>query len=72
MNPPFSDGRAVEHFNAAAGLLKVGGILVAILPASLKGKLAIDGAEIQYSRVIENAFHGVGTNVSVIMVKVIK
>lgn len=72
MNPPFSDGRAVEHFMAAAGCLKVGGIMVAILPASLKGKLAIDGAEIQYSMVIENAFHGVGTNVSVIMVKVIK
>lgn len=72
MNPPFSDGRAVEHFMAAAGCLKVGGVMVAILPASLKGRLTVLGANIQYSRVIDNAFHGVGTNVSVIMVKVVK
>jgi len=72
MNPPFSEGRAIAHFNAAAGCLADNGILVAILPASVKGKLALAGASIQYSRVIDNAFKAVGTNVSVIMVKVVK
>jgi hypothetical protein len=72
MNPPFSEGRAIEHFNAAASCLADGGILVAILPSSVKGKLSVDGASIEYSRVIDDAFKAVGTNVSVIMVKVVK
>lgn len=35
MNPPFSEGRAVAHFEHALSHLKQGGTLVAILPASL-------------------------------------
>jgi hypothetical protein len=33
MNPPFSDGRATAHTEAAALLVRPGGILVAILPS---------------------------------------
>lgn len=38
MNPPFSEGRALAHLNAAASLVKPAGRLAAVLPASMKGK----------------------------------
>lgn len=38
MNPPFSDGRALLHLQAAAALTKTGSKIVAVLPASMKDK----------------------------------
>lgn len=38
MNPPFSDGRALLHLQAAAELTKTGSRIVAVLPASMKDK----------------------------------
>ncbi len=35
MNPPYSEGRALAHLNAAADMVKPGGRLAAILPAGL-------------------------------------
>lgn len=44
LNPPFANGRAVAHLEAAAGLVASGGRLVAILPLSLRGKALLDPA----------------------------
>ena len=38
MNPPFADGRALTHLQAAAMLTKIGSRIVAILPASMRSK----------------------------------
>ena len=70
MNPPFKKNQAKEHFKAAFHILKDDGRLVAILPASLKGKQFIDGAVIQYGQVRQNAFEN--TNVSVVVAHVTK
>ena len=43
MNPPFSEGRWQAHTQHAATMVKPGGRLVAILPASAKGKDLLPG-----------------------------
>jgi hypothetical protein len=67
MNPPFADGRAKLHVEAAATLLAVGGILVAILPGSMKRKDLLPGFDHEWSRSHEGEF--AGTSVSVVMLK---
>jgi len=46
MNPPFSDGRAQAHIEHAAEMLKDGGRLVAILPASFRNKTILPELDI--------------------------
>jgi hypothetical protein len=71
MNPPFSEGRAVEHVTAAFRLLKKGGTLVAVLPASFTNKdFGWEECAITWSDTIDNAF--VGTSISVRLLKVVK
>lgn len=70
MNPPFSDGRALAHLEAAAGLVKQQGRIVAILPASMKGKDVLPGWNLNWVRVYENEF--AGTSVSVVMLKAVR
>jgi len=65
LNPPFSDGRAQAHVQAAALLVKPGGKLVAVLPASHAGKVLLDGWDVSFSRVYKNEF--AGTSVSVVI-----
>lgn len=65
MNPPFSEGRALAHVEAASTLVKRGGRLVAILPASFKGKDVLPGWAVEWSRVFDNEF--AGTSVSVVI-----
>lgn len=66
MNPPFSEGRWRAHLQHAASMLNsVGGRLVAILPASTKGKQLLEGFDHEYSQVFENEF--AGTSVSVVI-----
>lgn len=67
MNPPFSDGRAVEHVKHAASMLSVGGVLVAIMPASNKGKTIVEGVKHEWSKVYDNEFKD--ASVSVVMLK---
>ena len=67
MNPPFSDGRALAHLEAAAGLVKQQGRIVAILPESMKGKDVLPGWNLSWVRVYENEF--AGTSVSVVMLR---
>jgi hypothetical protein len=70
MNPPFSEGRAEKHVKTAYSLLKDGGVLVAVVPASFKDKQFIDGATIEYHDVFDNEFDN--TTVSVIVLKIEK
>lgn len=65
MNPPYSEGRWQAHLQAAAGMLRPGGRLVAILPASAKGKDLLPGMTHEWSGVYSNEF--AGTSVSVVI-----
>lgn len=65
MNPPFSQGRAEAHVQAAAKLLKRGGRLVAILPASMRGAAVVDGLPARWSEVFANEFAGTSVAVAV-------
>ena len=81
MNPPFSKGRAERHVIEAFDLLKENGILVAIIPASMKGKILTGDATHEYSDIIKGEFVSNekgesydfnSTNVSVVILKMIK
>ncbi|MFC3946453.1 hypothetical protein [Serratia entomophila] len=67
MNPPFSDGRALAHVNAAATLTKAGSRLVAILPVGMKGKDILPGWDIEWSEEISNEFAGTSISVVILM-----
>ena len=69
LNPPFSEGRAKLHTEYAAALLKSKGRLVAILPASMRGKEFLPGFACEWSAVYEREF--AGTGVSVVMLKAV-
>lgn len=66
MNPPFSDGRAMTHVRVAAQLVRPGGRLVAVLPASMRGKALLDGFAHDWSRVMDNEFAGTSVSVSIL------
>jgi hypothetical protein len=66
MNPPFADGRALAHVEAAASLVSDGGRLVAILPASMRGKPVLPGWTAEWSGVFTNEFAGTGVSVAVV------
>ncbi|BBT40929.1 DUF4942 domain-containing protein [Pseudomonas putida] len=65
MNPPFSEGRWQAHLKHAAVLLSDIGRLVAILPASAKGKDLLPGFTQEWSLSYANEF--AGTSVSVVI-----
>ena len=65
MNPPFSEGRWNAHVEAAAGMLKAGGRLVAILPTSAKNRDMLPGWDVEWRGPYDNEFSG--TSVSVVM-----
>ncbi|MFC0225651.1 class I SAM-dependent methyltransferase [Serratia aquatilis] len=65
MNPPFSEGRAVAHVQAAAECLKPGGRLVAIMPSGNKDKDILPGWQVDWSEPISNEF--AGTSISVVI-----
>ena len=67
INPPFSEGRALLHFQTAQSLLNKNGILVAVLPASYKNKDIAPGHEIEWLGPYSNEFRG--TSVSVVIAK---
>lgn len=66
MNPPFADKRAETHVQHAAGLLREGGVLVAVLPASYKNKTIVEGMKHEYSEVLHNEFQGCSVNVVIL------
>jgi len=63
MNPPFADGRAKLHLEAAAGLLRDGGRLVAILPGSMRGKDLLSGFDCEWRGPFADQFEGTGVSV---------
>jgi predicted RNA methylase len=66
MNPPYSQGRAREHVEAAAKLLKPGGRLVAIVPASLRDRIH-PGAAVQFRDLEGPGFAGVSIDVCLLI-----
>lgn len=67
MNPPYRQGQAVAHLETAWRHVAAGGRLVAILPASLLGKIALPGGELIWSEAIEGAFPGVSVAVAILV-----
>jgi predicted RNA methylase len=67
INPPFADGRAKAHVEHALTMLAPKGRLVAILPASFKGKPFKSGGKETWTNSIDNAFKN--ASVSVIIYK---
>jgi hypothetical protein len=65
MNPPFSEGRWQAHLEHAAGMLAVGGRLVAVLPTSARGRDVLPGWRLTWSDPYDGEF--VGTSVSVVI-----
>jgi len=72
MNPPYSDNQAILHTTTASKLLKNKGRLVAIFPSGLRNRIELDGYSVRYSRDIEGAFKGTGTNITVMIVTIDK
>lgn len=70
MNPPYSEGRWQAHLEAAASLLAQNGKVVAVLPASARGKTLVEGCNHEYTDVLENMF--AGTSVSVVIAVITK
>jgi hypothetical protein len=60
MNPPFSQGRAQLHVEAAAKLVKSKGRLVSILPLSMRDKDFLVGFDHEWSLPYANEFDGTG------------
>lgn len=69
MNPPYSEGRAKSHTEAAASLINPGGRLVSILPASMAGKDFLPGFKCEWSPVYPGEFEGTGTAVVILLAK---
>lgn len=67
MNPPFSQGRAQAHLEAAASIVESGGRLVAILPASMRGKDLLPGFSQEWHGPYENEFDGTGVSVVILV-----
>lgn len=65
MNPPFSEGRAAAHVEAAAALVRKGGRLVAVLPASMRNKYSLPGFDVTWSRQLDNEFAGTSVSVAI-------
>ncbi len=70
MNPPFSEGRWQAHLEHASAMLADNGRLVAILPASAKGKDVLPGWACEWSRTYDNEF--AGTSVSVVILTAVR
>lgn len=66
MNPPFSEGRWKAHLEAAATRVAPGGRLVAIVPASARGKDLLDGFDSTWSRVYADEFAGTSVSVAIV------
>lgn len=67
MNPPFSQGRAQMHVEAAATLLTSKGRLVSVLPASMQGKDFLPGFDHEWSHLYTNEFDGTGVSTVILV-----
>lgn len=69
MNPPFSEGRWQAHLQHAATMVKPGGKLVAILPASAPKATSLPGFDCTWHGPYDNEFPG--TSVSVVILQAV-
>jgi len=67
MNPPFSEGRWQAHIAHAAAMLMPTGRLVAIIPASAKGKDLLPGLTHEWHGPFENRFPGASVSVVILV-----
>ena len=67
MNPPFSEGRWQAHLEHAASMLVDGGRLVAVLPASAKGKQVLDGLNLVWHKTYKGEFSGTSVEVVILV-----
>lgn len=67
MNPPFSQGRAVAHLEKAAKLLAPGGRLVAILPATVRGKEIVPGMCHAWSESLKRRFGSAEVSIALLL-----
>lgn len=65
MNPPYAEGQYMAHVEAAASLLAPGGQMVAIVPASQRGKDLVPGMRSEWSEVFVNEFAGTSMDVAI-------
>lgn len=70
MNPPFADGRAKLHIEHAYSLLAPGGRLVAVAPASMKGRQFLPGVNAEWSQVYSGEFETAA--VSVVLMRAVR
>lgn len=68
LNPPFSMSRAEAHFTAAAEMLNQDGVLVALLPDSLRGKSPLAGFDYEWEALPAGSFPGVSIDLSILKV----
>jgi tRNA1(Val) A37 N6-methylase TrmN6 len=65
MNPPYAEGQYMAHVEAAASLLAPSGQMVAIVPASQRGKDLVPGMRSEWSEVFVNEFAGTSMDVAI-------
>lgn len=66
MNPPFNEGRDIGHLKRALELLTEDGKLVAILPATHRGRTLVEGWHHEWSQVYTGRFEGTGVSVALV------
>lgn len=66
-NPPFSEGRWKHHTETAAKLVRPGGRLVAILPASARNGFTLPGMACRWSETFHNEFAGTSVSVAILI-----
>jgi hypothetical protein len=67
MNPPFSEGRWQAHTAHAAPMLKPGGRLVSILPASARNRFELPGFDCQWHGPYHDEFAGTSVSVAILV-----
>lgn len=69
MNPPFADSRASDHVLRASELLKKDGRLVAVMPASFRGKMVVPGFKHTWSEQNYSGFKNTGVSVVILAIE---
>lgn len=67
MNPPFDRSQWKAHLEAASGLVKAGGRLVAILPASARNSAELAGFDLAWHGPFDNQFPGASVSVVILV-----
>jgi hypothetical protein len=68
-NPPFADGRARAHTEAAASVLAAGGTLATILPLSMMGSDFLVGCTHEWHGPFANEFAGTSVSVCILIAR---